>query len=79
MPGTNLPGVITAGTYRVLGTGERNFWDVCRKEKALVFELRDEPYTRLIVEVEDPFTTIEKVRRAIDSQGMTRRSGNQRA
>jgi hypothetical protein len=52
MPGTCLPGVIKAGTY--YRGGEKVFWDVHRLENALVIELRNEPYARLILEVENP-------------------------
>ena len=52
LPGTNLPGVITAGTY--YQDGQKVFWDVHHPERALVIELRDESYHRLVVEVADP-------------------------
>ena len=61
-PGTNLPGVITAGTY--YQDGLKVFWDVHHPERAIVIELRDESYDRLILEVEDPqmaVAMIEKV------------------
>ena len=51
-PGTNLPGVITAGTY--YQDGQKVFWDVHRPENAVVIGLSDESYDRLIVEVADP-------------------------
>lgn len=50
-PGTSLPGVITAGTYH--GNGEHVFYDVHKFENAIVIKLKDEWYSRLIVEVED--------------------------
>ena len=50
-PGTHLPGVITAGTYH--GNGEHVFYDVHKFENAIVIELKDEWYARLIVEVEN--------------------------
>jgi hypothetical protein len=51
-PGTCLPGVIVAGTYH--GRGEHVFYDVHDFENALVIELRDEWFARLIVEVTEP-------------------------
>jgi hypothetical protein len=51
-PGTNLPGVIVAGTY--YSEGEHLFYDVHDFKQAIVIELKDEWYTRLIVEVEEP-------------------------
>ncbi|MGS2805897.1 hypothetical protein [Nocardia sp. MW-W600-9] len=55
-PGTHLPGVITAGTFHI--DGERVFWDVRDGAKAVVIELADERYARLIVEVDDPAATV---------------------
>ncbi len=51
LPGTNLPGVITAGTY--YRDGKKVFWDVHHPEHAIVIGLRDESYDRLVVEVAD--------------------------
>jgi hypothetical protein len=51
-PGTHLPGVITAGTYH--GNGEHVFYDVHDFKNAMVIELRDEWYARLIIEVPEP-------------------------
>ncbi len=51
-PGTHLPGVIVAGTY--YSAGEHLFYDVHHFANAIVIELKDEWYTRLIVEVEEP-------------------------
>jgi len=63
MPGTNLPGVITAGTF--YHDGKRVFWDVHNLENTVVIELRDERYNELIVEVADPNKTVEVVRAAL--------------
>src|SRR5690349_19606840 len=52
MPGSQLPGVITAGTF--YQHGERIFWDVHDPENAIVIDLHDERYNELIVEVENP-------------------------
>jgi hypothetical protein len=52
MPGTNLPGVITAGTF--YQDGKRVFWDVHDPEKTVVIDLHDERYNQFIVEVADP-------------------------
>ena len=55
MPGTQLPGVITAGTF--YQHGKRVFWDVHHPERTIVVELADERYDELIVEVVDPDAT----------------------
>ena len=62
-PGTHVPGVITAGTF--YQEGERVFWDVHHPEKTVVIRLRDERYARLVIEVEDPPTTVAAIREAI--------------
>lgn len=52
VPGTNLPGVITAGTF--YQDGKRVFWDIHNPEAAVVITLEDESYNELVIEVEDP-------------------------
>jgi hypothetical protein len=52
MPGTQIPGVLTAGTfYQSDGVV---FYDVHDPERTIVIELEHEHYTRLVMEVEDP-------------------------
>jgi hypothetical protein len=58
-PGAHLPGVITAGTFHI--HGERVFWDVHDPAKAVVIELADEHYARLVVQVADPHATVALV------------------
>ena len=58
-PGSNIPGVLTAGTF--YQDGKRVFWDVHHPENAIVMELRDERYNELIVEVADPNAAVELV------------------
>lgn len=55
-PGTHLPGVITAGTF--YGSEGTIFCDVSNKENAILIELKDEQYTKLIIEVENPAEAI---------------------
>ena len=47
--GTNLPGVLAAGTF--YHHSQWVFWDVHNPEKVIVIELRHEHYAKLIVEV----------------------------
>ena len=63
MPGTNIPGVLTAGTF--YQDGKRVFWDVHSPDNTIVIELRDERYNELIVEVEDPNFAVEVVKAAL--------------
>jgi hypothetical protein len=62
-PGTNIPGVITAGTF--YQDGKRVFWDVHNPDKAIAIELNDERYNMLIVEVANPDATIGMITSAI--------------
>ena len=66
-PGTNIPGVIAAGTFHQ--HGDRVFWDVHHPEKAIAISLRDERYAKLVVEVEDPDTTIAAIETAVHRRG----------
>jgi len=59
MPGTQIPGVLTAGTF--YQHGQRIFWDVHDPEKTIVVELRHEKYAELIVEVADPNAAVSLV------------------
>ncbi|MGW4063208.1 hypothetical protein ACWEGE_33325 [Amycolatopsis sp. NPDC004747] len=62
-PGAHVPGVITAGTFHQ--DGEKIFWDVRDPAKAVVIELADERYTRVVVQVEDPRATVALVEKAL--------------
>ena len=59
MPGTNIPGVITAGTF--YRDGKRVFWDVHHPDNTVVIDLHDERYNQLIVEVADPNAAVAMV------------------
>jgi hypothetical protein len=63
LPGTQIPGVITAGTF--LQEGRWVFWDVHDPEKAIAIDLHDERFAELIIEVADPQTSIRDIERAI--------------
>jgi len=56
LPGTNIPGVITAGTF--YKDGGRVFWDVHHADRAVAIQLRDDEYSELVVEVDDPGAVI---------------------
>jgi len=59
MPGTNIPGVITAGTF--YQDGKRIFWDVHNPANTVVITLRDERYDELVVEVSDPPAALKMI------------------
>lgn len=56
MPGTHLPGLITAGTY--ITKDGTIFCDVMDHAKSILVKLSDEHYKQLIIEVEDPEAAI---------------------
>lgn len=62
-PGTNIPGVVTAGTF--YQDGKRVFWDVHNPDNTIVVELVDERYDELVVEVADPADVISRLQAAI--------------
>ena len=63
LPGTNLPGVITAGTFYQLDGAV--FFDVHDPERTIVIDLEHEHYTRLVLEVADPEGVVAKIRAAV--------------
>ena len=63
LPGTNLPGIITAGTFYQLEGAV--FFDVHDPERTIAIDLEHEHYKRLVLEVEDPEGTVAKIRAAV--------------
>ena len=63
MPGTNVPGVIAAGTF--YQDGKRVFWDVHDPNKTIVIDLHDERYNELVVEVDDPQAALALIQSAL--------------
>jgi len=52
MPGSNLPGVITAGSF--LTTGGFVFYDMHHADRTIALDLEHETYRRVIVELDEP-------------------------
>jgi hypothetical protein len=52
LPGSNIPGVLTAGTF--YQDGRRVFWDIHHPEEAIIISLDHESYGELVIEVENP-------------------------
>ncbi|MCD0446526.1 hypothetical protein LO763_23190 [Glycomyces sp. A-F 0318] len=63
--GTGLYGHYLGGVFTQ--DGDRVFWDVRDPAKAVVIELDGDDFSRLIVEVEDPGSTVESIRAAMPS------------
>ena len=55
-PGTYVPGWLAAGTFH--REGRRIFRDVSEPDRAIVVDLDDQPYSRLVIEVADPDAAI---------------------
>lgn len=52
--GTELPSVIRAGTFYQYSDRSAIFMDIVDKNKTIIVELKDEKYSKLIIEVENP-------------------------
>jgi hypothetical protein len=50
--GTSVPGVVHAGRFR--GGGTKQFWNVHKKDRAIVIKLRNERYDYVVIEPSDP-------------------------
>jgi hypothetical protein len=61
--GTDLPNFFRAGLF--YQEGEKVFWDVRHPKNTIVIEMRDEGFTKLIVEVKDPEAAVQEIRAAI--------------
>jgi hypothetical protein len=61
-PGTHLPGVIKAGTYYT--RHGREFWYATVDRKFLVLELREEPYQKIVLTVENNHDWINRITHA---------------
>ena len=62
-PGTWIPGVVKAGTFHK--DGESVFFDVHDPANTVIIELRDERYSELVLEVDDPERVVAVVRAAL--------------
>ena len=66
LPGTSIPGLITAGTYYEANE-KPVFWDVCEQEKAIAIDLQDERFSTVVIEVADPEASIREILNALGS------------
>ena len=63
IPGTNIPGVLTAGTF--YGSDGFVFYDVHDTDNTIVLELDHEHYKKLVVEVADPQASVAMLENAL--------------
>jgi len=64
-PGTFLPGVIKAGTYYT--PRGKEFWYVTKDKDYLVLELRDEPFKKIILTLEQNELWVQRI---VDGQAL---------
>lgn len=62
-PGANVPGLLYVGTFHK--NGQRSFWAVRDKSKAVVIELHGERYERMVLQVDDPRAAVAVIERAL--------------
>jgi hypothetical protein len=72
-PGTWIPGVLKAGTFHK--DGKTVFFDVHDPANAIVIELRDEAYSELVLEVDDPERVVAAVKAALPDVSGAREQG----
>lgn len=63
IPGTHVPRVFVAGSYRK--DGEWHFWDVRRPQNTVEIALVGHRYQKLFVEVAEPGRTVEALKSAV--------------
>ncbi len=56
---------VAAGPMHVRGRDE--FWDVHHPEQTVVIDLTEEPYERLVIDVDDPEGTVSAVNAAVSA------------
>jgi hypothetical protein len=71
VPGTNVPGVILAGTYwKFWGASHvRSFWIRRHTQNCITIRLREHEYDYLTIEVDDPAAAIARLQDALRSRG----------
>ena len=65
-PGSNIPHVITAGTF--YQNGKRIFWDIHNPARAVVISVTDDTYNELVLEVENPESFVSEIEALIHAQ-----------
>ena len=63
LPGSNIPGLLTAGTF--YNEGKRVFWDIHHPVEAVVISLNNESYNELVIEVENPASFVAELQSKI--------------
>ena len=58
-PGLHVPGAAVIGTFQ--REHEKHFWDVRTGTHAIVIELAEEDYARLVIDVDDPRAVVDMI------------------
>lgn len=75
LPGTQVPGVIIAGSY--LRDGSWTFWDVRGKGgRAVEITLSGERYERMVIDVENPAAVVTQLHAAVARRGAVLPAGD---
>jgi hypothetical protein len=61
--GADFPNVFRAGTF--YQDGGWVFWDVRHTDKVIVVQLHDERFQKLVIEVADPASEVQRLKQAI--------------
>lgn len=59
LPGAYMPGIAIAG--RFYEHGKWMFWDIHKGEKAITVDVDHEKYNKVVIEVDDPAATVERI------------------
>ena len=59
LPGTYLPGIVTAGSY--VEHGRWMFWDIHSGEQAITIFIEHERFDAIVVDVDDPAATAARI------------------
>lgn len=62
-PGTRVPGVISAGTYRAWG--HTAFWDVRDPAQAIAIDLDGGKYDQVVIQVDDPRAALAAIKEVL--------------
>ena len=62
--GSNIPGFYYGGTFAQ--DGDKVFYDIKKKEEAVIIMLKDEDIERIVIGVDDPVAIIEYIEKSIN-------------
>ncbi|AFY49633.1 hypothetical protein Nos7524_3859 [Nostoc sp. PCC 7524] len=66
-PGTGIPGIIKAGTF--YSNRGKEFWYVTQDKNYLTLELRDEPFQRIILTIDNNHAWAERISQFVPVAG----------